>query len=162
MFAVDLVLMRRLPYHHKSINDKTRVFVMSATQIDTKGLLVRLIMLTWSFPSYPTLSPPIFPRFSLLFCIIQRLHVRRFELEVLAPLNRQVISNTPVMMSQEEIVTLPSGRKETRKRWKFAETPIMSTYLLALVRYFFLLFSHARRSCGGGVDLAICLRLTAS
>lgn len=57
----------------------------------------------------------------------------KFELEVLAPLDRQVISNTPVMLSQEEVVTLPSGRKERRKRWKFAETPIMSTYLLALV-----------------------------
>ncbi len=58
----------------------------------------------------------------------------RFELEVLAPLDRRVVSNTPVMMSNEETVELPSGRKERRRRWKFAETPVMSTYLLALVR----------------------------
>lgn len=57
----------------------------------------------------------------------------RFELEVLAPLDRRVVSNTPVMMSNEETVELPSGRKERRRRWKFAETPVMSTYLLALV-----------------------------
>lgn len=57
-----------------------------------------------------------------------------FELEVLAPLDRRVISNTPVMMSNEETVVYPSGRKERRRRWKFAETPVMSTYLLALVR----------------------------
>eukprot|EP00903_Cladosiphon_okamuranus_P013627 g12691.t1 len=56
-----------------------------------------------------------------------------FELEVLAPLDRRVVSNTPVMMSNEETVMLPSGRKERRRRWKFAETPVMSTYLLALV-----------------------------
>ncbi|CAN0238386.1 unnamed protein product [Scytosiphon promiscuus] len=57
----------------------------------------------------------------------------RFELEVLAPLDRRVVSNTPVMMSNEETVVLPSGRKERRRRWRFAETPVMSTYLLALV-----------------------------
>lgn len=62
-----------------------------------------------------------------------RLSSSRFELEVLAPLDRTVISNTPVMMSNEETVTLPSGAMERRKRWKFAETPIMSTYLVALV-----------------------------
>lgn len=56
-----------------------------------------------------------------------------FELEVLAPLDRTVISNTPVMMSNEETVTLASGRKERRRRWRFGETPVMSTYLLALV-----------------------------
>eukprot|EP00752_Nemacystus_decipiens_P015740 g14052.t1 len=56
-----------------------------------------------------------------------------FELEVLAPLDRRVVSNTPVMLSNEETVVLPSGRKERRRRWKFAETPVMSTYLLALV-----------------------------
>ena len=39
-----------------------------------------------------------------------------------------------MMMSNEETVVLPSGRKERRRRWKFAETPVMSTYLLALVR----------------------------
>ncbi|CAN0321806.1 unnamed protein product [Pylaiella littoralis] len=57
----------------------------------------------------------------------------RFELEVLAPLDRRVVSNTPVMMSNEETAVLPSGRKERRRRWRFAETPVMSTYLLALV-----------------------------
>ncbi|CAN0229581.1 unnamed protein product [Ectocarpus sp. 6 AP-2014] len=57
----------------------------------------------------------------------------RFELEVLAPLDRIVVSNTPVMMSNEETAELPSGRKERRRRWRFAETPVMSTYLLALV-----------------------------
>ncbi|CAN0556441.1 unnamed protein product, partial [Laminaria digitata] len=56
-----------------------------------------------------------------------------FELEVLAPLDRTVVSNTPVTTMNEETVTLPSGRQERRKRWKFAETPVMSTYLLALV-----------------------------
>lgn len=61
------------------------------------------------------------------------LPLQSFELEVLAPLDRKVISNTPVMMSNEETTTLPSGREERRRRWKFAETPIMSTYLLALV-----------------------------
>lgn len=60
----------------------------------------------------------------------------RFELEVLAPLERQVISNTPVVISNEETITLASGRKERRRRWKFAETPVMSTYLLALVRFY--------------------------
>lgn len=63
----------------------------------------------------------------------------RFELEVLAPLDRRVVSNTPVMMSNEETVVLPSGRKERRRRWRFAETPVMSTYLLALVRLLLLL-----------------------
>lgn len=53
---------------------------------------------------------------------------------MLAPLDRSVVSNTPVMMSNEETVVLPSGRKERRRRWRFAETPVMSTYLLALVR----------------------------
>lgn len=61
-------------------------------------------------------------------------HTTRFELEVLAPLDRRVVSNTPVMMSNEESVVLPSGRKGRRRRWRFAETPVMSTYLLALVR----------------------------
>lgn len=61
-------------------------------------------------------------------------HAARFELEVLAPLDRRVVSNTPVVMSNEETAELPSGRKERRRRWRFAETPVMSTYLLALVR----------------------------
>lgn len=52
---------------------------------------------------------------------------------MLAPLDRTVISNTPVLLAQEETVTLPSGRHERRRRYKFAETPIMSTYLVALV-----------------------------
>ena len=52
---------------------------------------------------------------------------------MLAPLDRTVVSNTPVTTMNEETLTLPSGRQERRKRWKFAETPIMSTYLLALV-----------------------------
>ncbi|CAM9121076.1 unnamed protein product [Discosporangium mesarthrocarpum] len=57
----------------------------------------------------------------------------RFEVEVIAPLDRVVISNTSVVMSQEIPVTLLSGTVEQRKQWKFAETPIMSTYLLAIV-----------------------------
>lgn len=62
-------------------------------------------------------------------------------------MDRHVVSNTPVMMSNEETAVLPSGRKERRRRWRFAETPVMSTYLLALVR---LLVVLGLLWCSGG------------
>ena len=86
-----------------------------------------------TFSSSPSFIPKYYGRFGFS---LPTASSSRFKLEVLAPLNRTVISNTPVMMSNEETITLPSG-KERRRRWRFAETPVMSTYLLALVRLAF-------------------------
>jgi puromycin-sensitive aminopeptidase len=57
----------------------------------------------------------------------------RFTLEVMTPLDRVAISNTPVQLCTEVEVDLPNGTKVRRKLWKFEETPLMSTYLVALV-----------------------------
>eukprot|EP00514_Thraustochytrium_sp_LLF1b_P013317 CAMPEP_0184540736 /NCGR_PEP_ID=MMETSP0199_2-20130426/892_1 /TAXON_ID=1112570 /ORGANISM="Thraustochytrium sp., Strain LLF1b" /LENGTH=931 /DNA_ID=CAMNT_0026934383 /DNA_START=56 /DNA_END=2852 /DNA_ORIENTATION=+ len=49
-----------------------------------------------------------------------------FELSVVAPADRVCLSNTPVVYSATD---LAAGTK----LWQFGETPVMSTYLLALV-----------------------------
>jgi hypothetical protein len=52
-----------------------------------------------------------------------------FQLTVATPVDRVAVSNTPV--AQTEVGTGPRG--EAQKLWRFADTPVMSTYLVALV-----------------------------
>ena len=72
-----------------------------------------------TFSSSPSYIPKYYGRFGFS---LPTASSSRFELEVLAPLNRTVISNTY------------AGDDVQRGD---AETPVMSTYLLALVRLAF-------------------------
>mmetsp|Transcript_23295 Transcript_23295/g.66169 ORF Transcript_23295/g.66169 Transcript_23295/m.66169 type:complete len:914 (-) Transcript_23295:53-2794(-) len=49
-----------------------------------------------------------------------------FELSVVAPADRTCVSNTPATFTKTD-------RTNGTKLWRFAETPVMSTYLLALL-----------------------------
>ncbi|RHY85163.1 hypothetical protein DYB35_013959, partial [Aphanomyces astaci] len=54
-----------------------------------------------------------------------------FQLSMVTPVDREAISNTPVLST----LVRPSktNPKQLEKRWQFDETPVMSTYLLAMV-----------------------------
>lgn len=53
-----------------------------------------------------------------------------FQLTMVVPVDRVVISNTPVIESSVRNRTNGIGQERI---WKFSPTPIMSTYLLAFV-----------------------------
>jgi len=56
-----------------------------------------------------------------------------FELTVVTPVDRVAISNTPVVETEVREVESPGLVKRKEKVWRFAETPVMSTYLVAVV-----------------------------
>jgi hypothetical protein len=53
----------------------------------------------------------------------------KFECSLYAPIDRVAVSNTPVTETTCRVNSLG----ESERLWKFGETPIMSTYLLAFV-----------------------------
>jgi len=56
-----------------------------------------------------------------------------FQLEIATPVDRVVISNTPVIETEVRDVVSVGLLKRKEKVWRFDETPVMSTYLFAVV-----------------------------